>query len=163
MWCKCNIKSWKRQMVEWKSHVVTVCNGTTAASANEEILPKPSKARLYLLIHVHVYLSCFCSHTHPCGQPDSGYSSGRILFIIHCWCQNPESWYMGMDLKHKYSNELPSYLFIQAFLSITAIIRAKSFRFWENEGCNPFNFQFGSGHYGHDECLNSPSSSSHFS
>lgn len=29
------------------------CSSTTAASANEEILPRPSKARLLLLIHVH--------------------------------------------------------------------------------------------------------------
>lgn len=41
-------------MVERNSHVATLRNGTTAASANEESFPKPCEARLHLLIHVHV-------------------------------------------------------------------------------------------------------------
>lgn len=164
MWCKCNIQSWKRQMVEWKSHVAAVCNGTTAASAKEKkILPKPSKARLDLLVHVHVNLSCSCSHICPCGQSDleARLVESRSSFIVDA--KTLRRWCVRMDLRHKSWNELPSYLFIQALLSITAIIRANLFRFWENEGCIPSNFQFGSGHYGHDECLNSPSFSAHFS
>lgn len=105
-------------MVEWNSQVATLCNGTTAASANEEILPKPSKARLHLLIYVHVHLSCACSHTCSCGQSDSDtcMATSWSSFIVH--------WKVicGIDLRHKHRDELPSYLFIQAFLSITAII-----------------------------------------
>lgn len=144
-------------MVEWNSHVATLCNGTIAASANEEILPTPSKARLHLLIHVHVSVRMFM------WAVQSWYACGHIFFIILLM---PNHWEVvcGMDgsKTHTHRNELP-YLFIQAFLSITAIIRTNSFKFWENEGSIPSNFQFGSGNYGHDECLNSPSSSFHFS
>lgn len=153
----------KRQMAEGNSQVATLCNGTTAASANEEIHPKPSEARLDLLIHIYVHLSCAYSHTCSCGQSDPGCTRGHISLIIYCSRQNTEKWYVWMHLRHQHRNELPFYLFIQAFLSITTIIRTNSFKFWENEGCIPSNFQFGSGNYGHDECLNSPSSSSHFS
>lgn len=86
--------------------------------------------------------------------------------LLHHLLLMPKHWEVICGNRSKTctnKNELPSYLFIQAFLSITAIIKPNSFKFWENEECIPSNFQFGSGNYGHDECLNSPSSSSHFS
>lgn len=51
------------------------------------------------------------------------HTSGHILFIMYCLRQNTENWCgCGIDLRHEHRDELPSYLFIQAFLSITAII-----------------------------------------
>lgn len=144
-------------MVEWNSHVATLCNGSTAASANEETLPTPSKAWLHLSIHVHVPVHI---HFHV-GSPTCMWPH-----LLHHLLLMPKHWEVICGNRSKTRtniNELPSYLFIQAFLSITAIIRPNSFKFWENEECIPSNFQFGSGNYGHDECLNSPSSSSHFS
>lgn len=149
-------------MVESNSHVATLCNGTTAASANEKTHPKPSKARLDLLIHVHVHLSWACLHTCSCGQSDPD-APVATSFVIYCSRQNTKKRCVRMDVRHKHRHKLPFYLFIEAFLSITAIIRTNLFKFWGNEGCIPSNFQFGSGNYGHDEYLNSPSSSSHFS
>lgn len=97
----------------------------------------------------------------PCGQSDPLWSNlvHHLLLIPKprgVICGN------GSKTQSREMNYKPIYL-SRPFLSVTAIIRANSFRFWENEGCIPSNFQFGSGHYGHDECLNSPSSSPHFS
>lgn len=53
-------------------------------------------------------------------------------------------------------NELSSYLFTPALLSITVIIRIYSNIEKMRDAFLPI-FQFGRGNYGHDECLNSPS------
>lgn len=94
-------------MVEWKSRVAALCDGTAAAGANEEITA--SEARLHLLIHVHVLPS-------PAG-PTYMFGSRAEWIILMCPAKQ-----CGLDLRHKQRKELPSYLFILAFLSITAII-----------------------------------------
>lgn len=58
-------------------------------------------------------------------------------------------------------NELSSHLFTPALLSITVIIRIYSNFEKMRDAFLPI-FQFGSGNYGHDECLNSPSPPPHF-
>lgn len=149
-------------MVEGKSHVAEVCNGSSAARANEEILHKPSTGQKRSINTCSCACVMFLLHMHcPSGQSDPLW-----LKLVHHLLLMPKQRRVicekGFKTQSREMNFKPIYLSWPC-LSVTAIIRANSFRFWENEGCIPSNFQFRSGHYGHDECLNSPSSSPHFS
>lgn len=68
--------------------------GNAALSASGELLSKPSKARLDLLIYVHVHLSCLHPHACPCGQSDHDNCGAKphLSFIVNAKTQRSDVW-----------------------------------------------------------------------
>lgn len=80
-------------MVEGKFHVAAVCNGTTATSADEEMLHKPSKARKDPLICVPVHASGFlCTCTRPVWAVWSTLVKSRSSFVADAKAEKRYLW-----------------------------------------------------------------------
>lgn len=98
------------------------CGSAVQRVTSEEILSAPSQARLRLLI------ACSrAKRARQCPAPGTPAKSSSRQKAVGL---ESTRW----THKHAARNEPASYLFIRASLSITAIIRANSFKFGENEG-----------------------------
>lgn len=120
-------------MVKGKSHVALQISATTAATANEDP-PTPPKSDYFYKYTLTVLLMLNLKSSFKVKAKTLKCANGSET------CRN----------------ELSSYLFTPALLSITVIIRIYSNIEKMRDAFLPI-FQFGRGNYGHDECLNSPS------